>query len=438
MDPRTRFLLSGVVAAAVTADAWRPVDRSAASPGSPLQFLSGLPTSELPLPTLGLQGVVGLAAARGGGMRGLRGAVGLGLTAASFAALVALQREAGRSRDVLERALQEGLGGDYRERISEPFSPLPDVPVTRMTALVSGFGARRRYAASRDLSYGDHGRHNRLDIWRRADLPTDAGAPVLVQVHGGAWTIGEKRGQAHPLMAHLAERGWVCVAINYRLSPRARWPEHIVDVKRALAWTKANIGRHGGDPSFVVVTGGSAGGHLAALAALTPGPSGRGSGEHVHAGFQPGFEDADTSVAAAVPFYGVYDFTNRDGSAGRALVPFLERGVMHSRLADNRAVWDEASPMSHVRSDAPPFFVLHGTNDVLVPVEHARSFVRALRSESRNPVVYAELPRAQHAFDLLPSVRAHHTVCAVERFLAVVRSEHGGVTPAEAVVSDRV
>jgi acetyl esterase/lipase len=428
MDPRNRFLLSGVIAAAVTADAWRPIDRSAASPGSPLQFLSGLPTSELPLPTLGLQGIVGLAAARGGGMRGLRGAVGLGLTAASFAALVALQREAGRSDDVLERALQEGLGADYRERISEPFSPLPDVPVTRMTAMLTGFGARRRYAASRDLSYGDHGRYNRLDIWRRADLPADAGAPVLVQVHGGAWTIGEKRGQAHPLMSHLAERGWVCVTINYRLSPRARWPEHIVDVKRALAWTKANIAGHGGDPSFVVITGGSAGGHLAALAALTPD----------HRPFQPGFEEADTRVAGAVPFYGVYDFTNRDGSAARGLVPFLERQVMHSRLADNRALWDEASPMSHVRPDAPPFFVIHGANDVLVPVEHARSFVRALRGASRSPVVYAELPRAQHAFDLLPSVRAHHTVCAVERFLAVVSSEHGGVTPAEAVVSDRV
>jgi acetyl esterase/lipase len=438
MDPRNRFLLSGAVAATVTAAAWRPFDRSAVTPGSPLEFLSGLPTSEMPLPTLGLQGIVGLVAGRGGGVRGLRGAVGVGLTAASFAGLVAMQREAGRSDDVLEAALQEGLGADYRERISEPFSPRPDVPLTRREAVLSGFGARRRYAAARDLSYGDHGRYNRLDIWRRTDLPADAGAPVLVQVHGGAWMMGEKRGQAQPLMGHLAERGWVCVTINYRLSPRAQWPDHIVDVKRALAWTKANIGEHGGDPSFVAITGGSAGGHLAALAALTPGPSGRGSGEHVHAGFQPGFEDADTSVAAAVPFYGVYDFTNRDGSAGRALVPFLERRVMRSALADNREIWDQASPMSHVGPDAPPFFVLHGTNDVLVPVEQARSFVRRLRAVSRHPVVYAELPRAQHAFDVLPSVRVHHTVRAVERFLAVVRSEHGGATPAEAVTSGRV
>jgi len=412
MDPRNRFLLSGVAAATVTAAAWRPFDRSASGPGSPLTFLSGLPTSEMPLHALGLQGVVGPAAGRAGGARGLRGVLGLGLTAASLGGLLQLHREARRSEEVLERALQEGLGADYRRRITEPFSPRPDVPLSRRSLLLPALGLRRRYAAVRDLSYGEHGRRNRLDIWRRADLPADAGAPVLVQVHGGAWTVGEKRGQAHPLMGHLAERGWVCVTINYRLSPRAHWPDHIVDVKRALAWTRATIADHGGDPSFVVITGGSAGGHLAALAALTPGV----------ADFQPGFEDADTSVAAAVPFYGVYDFTNRDGTASRALVPFLERQVMRSTLADNHAAWDQASPMSHVGPDAPPFMILHGTNDSLVPVEPARSFARQLRDASRQAVVYAELPRAQHAFDVLPSVRVHHTVHAVERFLAVIRS----------------
>jgi acetyl esterase/lipase len=411
MDSRTRFLLSGVASATVTAAAWGGVR---VGPASPLSFLSALPTSEMPLQAAGLQGVVGLLAARGGGVRGLRGVLGAGLTAASFTGLSMLEREARRSEEVLERALCDGLGPDYRGRITESFTPRHEVPLTRRSMLLPAVGLRRRYAAARDLSYGDHGRHNRLDVWRRADLPADAGAPVLVQVHGGGWSMGGKRGQAHPLMGHLAERGWVCVTINYRLSPRADWPAHIVDVKSALGWTKARIAEHGGDPAFVAVTGGSAGGHLAALAALTPDV----------AAFQPGFEDIDTSVAAAIPFYGVYDFTNRDGTAGWGLVPFLERQVMHSSLADNREVWDQASPVSHVRPDAPPFFVLHGTNDSLVPVEQARSFVRQLRAASRQPVVYAELPRAQHAFDVLPSVRVHHTVHAVERFLAVVRSEH--------------
>jgi acetyl esterase/lipase len=92
--------------------------------------------------------------------------------------------------------------------------------------------------------------------------------------------------------------------------------------------------------------------------------------------------------------------------------------------------------MSHVGPDAPPFFVLHGTNDTIVPVEQARSFCSMLGEVARQPVVYAELPRAQHAFDVLPSVRAHHTVHAIERFLAVVRSRHGGATPAEAVEAE--
>jgi acetyl esterase/lipase len=215
----------------------------------------------------------------------------------------------------------------------------------------------------------------------------------------------------------------VCVTANYRLSPKATWPDHIVDVKRALAWTKANIAGHGGDPSFVVITGGSAGGHLCSLAALTPGL----------ADFQPGFEDADTSVAAAVPFYGVYDFTDRHGADNADLAKFLAERVFKSTLDQDRARWEQASPISHVGPHAPPFFVLHGTNDSLVPIEQPRAFVDALRERSQQPVVYAEVPGAQHAFETMPSVRTHATVHAVERFLAVVRSRSGGPTPAEAV-----
>ena len=97
----------------------------------------------------------------------------------------------------------------------------------------------RDYAHDSNISYGEYGRANHLDIWRRPDLDPTAKAPVLFQIPGGAWTTGNKRGQAHPLMSHLAELGWICVAVNYRHSPRNTWPDHIVDVKRALAWVKA-------------------------------------------------------------------------------------------------------------------------------------------------------------------------------------------------------
>jgi acetyl esterase/lipase len=214
-------------------------------------------------------------------------------------------------------------------------------------------------------------------------------------------------------MGHLADRGWVSVAVNYRLSPQATWPDHIVDVKRAIAWVKQHIAEYGGDPDFIAITGGSAGGHLSSLAALTAGVD----------EFQPGFEDADTSVQAAVPLYGVYDFVNRDHTSRADMEDMLGRMVFKANLADARDVWERASSMTWVGPDAPPFFVIHGTNDSLAPVEQARSFVGMLREASRQPVVYAELPYTQHGFDLFSSLRTQNTIAAIERFLAVARSE---------------
>jgi acetyl esterase/lipase len=421
VKPSSRFLLAGVAAAADTANAVKPI--AVEGPLSPAAFAFGLIPSEWPTQTAMFQAATALWAARGGGTKGLKGKLGLAAFAASGAGLVAMHQKAKKAGGILEAALVDELGANYRSRIREPFSPQPEEAVTRRQLLLPDVRARKRYRSGRNLSYGEAGRRNHLDVWKRADLPNDAKAPVLFQVHGGAWVVGQKEGQAETLMAHLAERGWVCVTANYPLSPRATWPDHIVGVKQALAWTKANIAEHGGDPDFVVITGGSAGGHLCSLAALTPGL----------ADFQPGFEDADTSVAAAVPFYGVYDFVNRHGTSREDMQGFLESRVFKTKMESDRARWEQASTISHIGPDAPPFFCLHGDNDSLVPVEQARTFVDELRKASNNPVVYAELPGAQHAFEILPSIRAYAAAHAVERFLAVVRSEHGGETPAEAV-----
>jgi hypothetical protein len=137
--------------------------------------------------------------------------------------------------------------------------------------------------------------------------------------------------------------------------------------------------------------------------------------------FQPGFEEVDTSVVAAVPIYGVYDWTNRDGTGRADMEGLLARLVLKSKLRDDRELWHNASTMSWVGPDAPPFFVIHGANDTLVPVEQARAFVAMLRAESKNPVAYAELPGAQHAFELFDSPRTLQTVPAIHRFLEAVR-----------------
>ena len=419
------FLAGSVVGAARTLNAWRPVSRSGRT--GVLAFPDALAVSELPLHSIAWQALVAAGFAKAGAFRTRAGRAGLALTAASWAGLAALDRVASSADDVLEAALVEGLGADYRQHMAPTFAPPDDVPV-RLRQVANPVPAyRRRYAATRDVPYGEFGRRNHLDVWRRADLPDDAGAPVLLQVHGGAWMLGSKEFQAGPLMGHLAERGWVSVAVNYRLSPRSTWPDQIVDVKRAIAWVKEHVAAYGGDPDFIVITGGSAGGHLSSLAALTPNEP----------AFQPGFEDVDTRVQAAVPMYGVYDFTNRDGTGRVDMEDLLTKHVFKTTLADDRDAWDQASPMSWIGPDAPPFFLTHGTNDSLVPVEQARSFARMLRAESNQPVVYAELPRAQHAFDVFSSVRTLHTLQAVDRFLAVVRTAHGeAAVPVEAAAAE--
>jgi acetyl esterase/lipase len=198
------------------------------------------------------------------------------------------------------------------------------------------------------------------------------------------------------------------VSANYPLAPRSLWPAHIVALKRALAWIREHGPEYGADPSFVAVTGGSAGGHLAALLALSAGD----------ATLQPGFEDADTTIQACVPHYGAYDFAAETGTrATKERLRWVAKRVVGKDPVADIDVFRAASPHSRVSADAPPFFVIHGHDDSLIPVPEARAFVDALRAVSRNPVVYAELAGAQHAFDVFPSIRSAHVVRGVERFL---------------------
>ena len=101
-------------------------------------------------------------------------------------------------------------------------------------------------------------------------------------------------------------------------------------------------------------------------------------------------------------------------------VEVLERLVVKRKLDTHRHIYLDASPIQYVRPDAPPFFVLHGTDDSLIPVVEAREFVAELRAVSKSPVAYAELPYAQHAFDIFGSPRAHRSAEAVARFLSWV------------------
>jgi acetyl esterase/lipase len=251
----------------------------------------------------------------------------------------------------------------------------------------------------------------RLDIYRPRRAANDAPRPAVIQVHGGGWLLGSRQEQGIPLLNHLAANGWVGFNVDYRLSPRATMPDHVIDVKRAIAWVRQNAEELGIDPKRICITGGSAGGHLTALAALTANDP----------ELQPGFEEADTSVVAAVPFYGVYDFTDPEGLYWPEFESWvLGRVVIKERLSEAPGLYRQSSPFHRIHAGAPPFMVFHGADDSLIPVDDARRFARRLEEVSDETALYVELPGAEHAFDLFPSLRTARVVEGIERFLRSV------------------
>ncbi len=203
------FLRRQVITAALTANAIRPL------PGFDLgvpSFAAGWLTGELAPHLLALTAAD--AATHATGRR--RDPAGLLLAGASAAGLAYLIKQ---SRDVQARAeesLVEGLGIDYLEQLDA--KPTPAELATPWRRLVNPFRMREpRVRVEKNVPYNEaYGRRGMLDIYVPADTPLE-GAPVLLQVHGGGWTIGTKDQQGIPLMQHMAAKGWICVAPNYRL-----------------------------------------------------------------------------------------------------------------------------------------------------------------------------------------------------------------------------
>ncbi len=268
-----------------------------------------------------------------------------------------------------------------------------------------------------NVAYGPLERQ-RLDIWRLSTTPTDA--PVIFYVHGGAWTFGDKREQGRPMLHEFVRRGWIVVAINYRLAPRFPLPAQIEDATRALGWIKTNIASFGGDPDRVVVAGGSAGGHLASLVAL-------GADDPT---WRP--EDMadveDWTVRGALSFYGVLEMFGDEEhwrGLGRALRRLLEHRVVQLPYDGNEELYRSISPHERITAQSPPFFVVQGTTDTLVEVNVARAFVARFRSIAFAPLYYIELPLTQHAFDLTASPRTSATTRAAVAFAEAVAARRG-------------
>ena len=337
-----------------------------------------------------------------GALEGLPGWIGLGLAGFSWLGLAWMVVRGHAAVSTIRAALQELMGQ----------VPSATIPWWRVLVPFPLRLARARVVRNR-IYARIRGQKLRLDVY----LPLKRGPlrPAVVQIHGGAWVVGDKREQGVPLMTRLSDRGFVGFNVNYRLSPGATFPDHLVDIKRAIAWIRAHADEYGVDSSFIAVTGGSAGGHLAALTALTANDP----------RYQPGFEEADTSVQAAAPFYAIYDLTDRLGTHPPGFIDtLLEPLVIKAFFEEEPERFAEASPIDRVVPDAPPFFVIHGDRDTLAPLRDAAEFVSRLRDVSCAPVLFAEIPGAQHAFDLLVTPRSLPVIEGVGHFLEYLYEQH--------------
>lgn len=404
--------LSAVIApaAASTALALVPIRRpfAAATAG----WVWSLPAQEMPLHVGALVG----AACAPAVVRRAPTTVdraGLALAALTWAGLGVVLARHLAARSELDRALREGLGdgtgaapgaetGTVPGATTSP-EPLPRTPwptvLTRPWPMVP-----RGVRARRGLVYGPDPVANRCDLYTRTDDSGPAGGTpgsacdpairgVLIHVHGGHFRAGGPSRESRAMLFDHARRGWVAISTTYHLSatPEAGFPQHLVDIKRLIHWVRTAGPEHGipaGVP--IVVAGSSAGAHLALMAALTAGdPRFRPGPGLVDAPDAPDAPDA--RVDGAIGLYGYY------GRLGRT-------------------TRDVSDPVRHPAQGAPPVAIIHGTHDTYTPVKGSRRLVRHLRGGSANPVVYAELPGAQHGFDAVRSPRYLAVVQAVARF----------------------
>jgi acetyl esterase/lipase len=235
------------------------------------------------------------------------------------------------------------------------------------------------------LTYGKGGD---TDLMLDIAMPAkgDGPFPTIVCIHGGSWKSG-KRQDLSQMIKTLASRGFVAATISYRFLQVAKFPAQIEDSKAAVRWLRANAAKYKIDKDHMGVVGFSAGAHLACLLGTT------GKNDNLEgAGGSP---EQSSSVQAVVDFFGPADFTTKDWpeeAETKTLAPFLG-----DTFANRPDLYRRASPIVYVKSEAPPFLILHGTDDKTVSIDQSRKFAKKLE-ESGVHVKLIEIPGAGHGW----------------------------------------
>ena len=203
--------------------------------------------------------------------------------------------------------------------------------------------------------------------------------PVVVCLHGGAWKYGGRNELSigsswynfgvpdKSLLTILAEHGYAAVSVSYRLAPKDKFPAQIQDVQTAIRFLKTNAKKYNLDPERFAVAGFSAGGHLAALV---------GTASETPEFNSKLYPDVSNKVKCVIDFFGPADL--RLYSATPMIELMYMVPLLGARFAQQAELYKQASPIEHVSEDDPPFLIVHGTADILVPIIHSERFYKAL------------------------------------------------------------
>jgi acetyl esterase/lipase len=273
------------------------------------------------------------------------------------------------------------------------------------------------------------------DIWRPGD--GDTSGLAFVYIHGGAWFHMDKDMATRPFFRHLVAQRHTVMDVAYRRCPEVDIYGMIGDVKRAIAWMKANASQYGVDPEKIVLGGASAGGHLALLAGFTP----------KHPELTPDdIKDSDLSVCGVLSYYGftdllaLYQFMNLQTLEGGDPVPLGKNlgnwgGVRYQgRLDVLLGGWPQdapdmyqlASPVTHVQPECPPTLLIQGEQDIFCPVDATRAHYTKL-VQAGVPAINIVFPYTNHGFDLLlpqTTPAAQSALYDVDRFLALLLNKN--------------
>ena len=254
----------------------------------------------------------------------------------------------------------------------------------------------------KDLEYGKIGERSlKLDLF----MPEKINRPVpgLIFIHGGAWA-GGSRDVYRYYTVRYAQRGYVCATISYRFYKEAPYPAAVQDAKCAVRWLRENAAQYHVDPDRTGVIGGLAGGHLAMMVGYSSDvPELEGGGGHTN---------VSSRVQAVVDFYGPADLTTPFARKSNTVRQFLAGKTFE----EAKAVYEQASPLSHVSKDDPPTLIFHGTIDDVVPIDQADALATKLRGLGV-PCVYDRLEGWPHALDVAEVVNEHCRLL-MDRFFA--------------------